>query len=286
MIALDLDDAVLHSASGATSLFELFAKFLQPLMIQGDPGDHGHALPLATFSFSSDPHRSVAFWHAGLLEARAVGAGFAASGTHPAMLGRVDRANIVILSFCHVNLIGTSDDFLTSLEQARVVHSGKAETVPAVHGKASVRRVWLGHEKGIAAMQGTQRPGQSGAAPAGREAPRPDFIDIRSETLLVIQRRRVAFQGEQQFRPLRPRHTGRFNGKQLARASRPQQLPSSARFQNQLSGAPLAVVDERAQRDAVHDQSGGQAGAASSRQHPGFVLVLALPASCFDLRER
>ena len=59
MIALDLDGTLLDGAARSAALFELSAKFLQFVVIQGDARDDSHPFAFSALGFTRDSHNAV-----------------------------------------------------------------------------------------------------------------------------------------------------------------------------------------------------------------------------------
>jgi hypothetical protein len=90
VITLDFNHTVAHGAPSAAPCFELAPEFFEFHIIKRNAGNHCYPFPLASFRCSSNSHDAIALRDCFFSTTRAFRDRLAASGTHPAVLSRVN----------------------------------------------------------------------------------------------------------------------------------------------------------------------------------------------------
>ncbi|MEN9681291.1 MAG: hypothetical protein RLZZ627_1184 [Pseudomonadota bacterium] len=104
MIPLNLDMAVLYGSSGAATRLELLSECLKRRFLQGDAGDHRHALAVSTFGLPPNTDNAVPLRTlGGLLSTDTALKGFSARRTHSSNASGIDHPGLIL--FGHEQLM-------------------------------------------------------------------------------------------------------------------------------------------------------------------------------------
>lgn len=97
MIPLDLDNTILYGSTGTASFFQLFREREETFVVERNTPDGGDHPPLPAFLFPPYPHDSVRLRDNGFFTAFAPAGGSPAFRTDPAVLRRINDADLVSL---------------------------------------------------------------------------------------------------------------------------------------------------------------------------------------------